>query len=118
MGGVLTVLVPAAAEMLLLGLCVGVAMRLRRLRIGGVYQLTLAGIALDGVSQAWQLWLRVGRPAGVAWLLHLVLCYMMPYILLRLGELLARLRGRGREGERERVRVWETGLAEEGGWIG
>lgn len=119
MDDLLTVLVPAAAEVLLLGLCLRVAVRLRRLEVGGVYQLTLAGIAVDGLSQGWQLGLRLGRPAGLAWLLHVALCYMMLYLLLRLGDLLARMRQRPAEtGLMGQGVFGQAELAREGGRTG
>jgi hypothetical protein len=90
---VLTVLVPAAAEVLLLALCLSVWLRLRRLGLGGVCELTLAALVVDGIGQGWQLWLRLGRPAGVAWLAHLMVCALMLYVVYRLGELPAQVRG-------------------------
>jgi hypothetical protein len=92
MGEALIVLVPALAEGLLLALCLMVALRVRRLGGGGVYQLTLAAIGMDAGSQVYQLCARLGHPAGVLWLLHVVMCYTVLYILHRLGELLARMR--------------------------
>ena len=89
----LVTVVPAAAEVLLLLLCLEVGARLRRLRIGGVTELTLGALVADGLGQGWQLWLRLGRPAGVAWLAHILVCALMLYVLYRLGELLARMRG-------------------------
>jgi hypothetical protein len=76
-----------------------------------VYQLTLAAIGLDAASQVWQLGARMGRPAGLLWLLHVIMCYTVLYILHRLGELLARLR------ERQCTTgvVPESVLVEEGG---
>lgn len=85
-------LVPAGTEGLLLGLGLGVWVQLRRLRVGGVYQLTAAALVLDAMSQAWQLRLRLGQPAGVTWLLHVAVCAVMLYVLHRLGHLLARMR--------------------------
>ncbi|MBU0610884.1 MAG: hypothetical protein KKI08_23595 [Armatimonadetes bacterium] len=92
MGEALVVLVPAAAEGLLVGLSLSVWVRLRRLGIGGVYQLTVGAIVLDAVSQAWQLWARLGRPAGGGWLLHAAVSALTLYVLYRLGHLLARMR--------------------------
>lgn len=88
------VIVPAAAEGLLLTACLLVWVKLRALRINGVCELTLAAITIDAGVQSWQLWLRAGGPAGVAWLLHAMLSYVMVYVLYRLGELLWRLRER------------------------
>ncbi|MEN6641982.1 MAG: hypothetical protein ABFE08_06010 [Armatimonadia bacterium] len=86
------VIVPAAAEGLLLTACLLVWMKLRTLRVSGVCELTLGAITVDAAVQSWQLWLRAGGPAGVAWLLHAMLSYVMVYVLYRLGELLWRLR--------------------------
>ena len=97
--GELCVVVPFAAEALLVCLCVLVWLRLRELEVNGVCQWTLAAVGLDTVTQGWQLWLRAGRPAGVAWLLHAALSFTMVYILYRLGELLAHLRLSRRVGE-------------------
>jgi hypothetical protein len=103
--------VPALTEMLLLGLCVGVALKLRKLQIGGVCELTLAAVMVDAVAQVWHMAGHVGRPAGAAWLVHVTLSYLMVYILYRLAELLCRVRteapacmpvrlGTGKEGGR------------------
>jgi hypothetical protein len=111
MNEALLVLVPAGAEGLLLGLSLSVWARLRQLGVGGVYQLTVLAVVVDAVSQTWQLWLRLGRPAGVAWLLHVGVCYLMVYVLYRLGHLLARMR----QACPPVVLVEERVLAEEGG---
>jgi len=92
MNEAMLMLIPAGAEGLLVGLSLSVWVQLRRLGIGGVYQLTVLAIVVDAASQAWQLWLRLGRPAGLAWLLHVAVCYVMLYVLHRLGHLLARMR--------------------------
>jgi hypothetical protein len=110
-GEVLLVLVPVGTEGLLVALCLSVWARLRQLGIGGVYQVTVAAIIADAVSQTWQLWLRLGQPAGVAWLLHTALAALMLYVLYRLGHLLARMRQTCPPLERVEERVW----AEEGG---
>jgi hypothetical protein len=107
----LTALVPGAAEALLIGLSLTVWVRLRRLGVGGVYQVTAAAIATDAVSQTWQLWLRLGRPAGVVWLLHTAVCALLLYVLYRLGYLLARRR----RAHPPVALVEEQVLAEEGG---
>lgn len=88
MNNELLVLVPAGAEALLLAMCLLVWLRLRELKVNGVCQLTLAAIIVDAVVQTWQLGRQCGSPAGVPWLLHAMLSYMMVYVLYRLGEML------------------------------
>ena len=90
--GELCIVVPAAAEGLLLGLCLLVWWRLRGLGVNGVCQWTLVAITVDAITQGWQLWVRAGEPAGLIWLLHTALSYTMVYVLYRLGELLWKLR--------------------------
>ncbi len=85
----LMLLVPTGAEALLLGLSLGVWRRLRALRPSGVYQLTVGAIIVDAAGQAWQLWQRLGQPAGLSWLVHIAFCYLILYVLYRLGELQA-----------------------------
>ena len=84
--------VPATTETLLLTLCVLVMLKLRRLCVNGVCELTLAAIMVDAVAQVWHMLGHVGRPAGVAWLLHVALSYLMVYVLYRLGDLLCNMR--------------------------
>lgn len=107
----LTALVPGAAEALLVGLGLAVWVRLRQLGVGGVCQVTAAAIVMDAVSQTWQLWLRLGRPAGVVWLLHAAVCALLLYVLYRLGYLLACKR----RGCPPVALIEEQVLAEEGG---
>ena len=91
---VLGLLVPATAEALLVASALGVWVRLRRQGLGGVYQLTVMALMADGLAQAWQLGLRWGQPAGVAWLVHLMVCGLLLYVMHRLGHLLRRVRER------------------------
>ena len=84
--------VPTGAHVLLLVLCLKVWACLRRLAVGGVYQWTLAAIMVDGAAQGGQLCARLGHPAGIVWLVHMMLCAVMLYVLYRLGELLAHVR--------------------------
>lgn len=84
--------VPALTEMLLLGLATVALVKLHRLRLEGVWQLTLAAVMLDAVAQVWHMAGHVGRPVGVSWLVHAALSYLMVYILYRLGDLLCRIR--------------------------
>jgi len=86
----LMLLAPMGAEALLLGLSLCVWRRLRALGLSGVYQLTVGAIIVDAACQAWQLWQRLGQPAGLLWLIHIAFCFLMLYVLYRLGELLAR----------------------------
>lgn len=103
------ILVPVIAELMLLQASLLVCKRLRELQVNGVSQLALAAIMLDAMVQAWQLWERTGRPAGVVWLLHVSVSYMMVYILYRLGELLGSLCGECTELDRAEELVAEGG---------
>ena len=84
--------VPGVAEAALVGCCLLVWLRLRQLSVSRVCQWTLVVIGLDAVTQGYTLYLHLGRPAGVSWLLHTSLSYTMVYVLYRLGALLWRLR--------------------------
>jgi hypothetical protein len=106
-GNGLLLVVPAATEALLLGSCLLVWLQLRRLGVRGVCQLTLAAVVVDALGQGWQLWQMLGRPAGVIWLVHVSLSYLMVYIVYRLGRLLGQLQTYGNRRGRA--------LAEEGG---
>lgn len=84
--------VPALTEVLLLALAAVALVKLRRLRLEGVWQLTLAAVMVDAVAQVWHMAGHVGRPVGASWLVHVALSYLMVYILYRLGDLLCRIR--------------------------
>jgi hypothetical protein len=84
--------VPALTEMLLLTLAGVALVKLHRLRVEGVWELTLAAVMVDAVAQVWHVAGHVGRPVGVSWLVHAALSYLMVYILYRLGDLLCRTR--------------------------
>ena len=103
----LSMVVPTAAEGLLICLCLLVWVKLRQLEVNGACQWTLLAITMDGLTQSWQLWLRPGQPAGVVWLLHVGLSYTMVYILYRLGKLLRRLRPEDETGGGEVVHSME-----------
>lgn len=91
-GEVWCVVMPAVAEALLVGCCLTVWLRLRHLGITGVCRWTLVVVGLDAVAQGMGLWAQLGQPAGLGWLVHTGLCYVVVYVLYRLGELLWRLR--------------------------
>jgi hypothetical protein len=84
--------VPALTEMLLLTLAAVALVRLHRLHIDGVCELTLAAVMVDAMAQVWHMAGHVGRPVGAPWLVHVALSYLMVYILYRLGDLLCRIR--------------------------
>ena len=88
----LPVLVPAGSELLLLAMCLMVWTRVRRLGASGIGQWTLVVIVVDGCGQVWHLMEHLGRPAGVTWLIHVSLSYLMVYVLYRLGECLRRVK--------------------------
>ena len=82
----LPVLVPACSELLLLVMCLAVWARVRRLGASRVGQWMLVVIVVDACGQAWHLLEHLGKPAGVTWLVHASLSYLMVYVLCRLGE--------------------------------
>jgi hypothetical protein len=84
--------VPGVTEVVLVGCCLLVWFRLRQLGVSGVCQWALVVIGLDAMAQGHALYLRLGHPAGVTWLLHTALSYTVVYVLYRAGELLWQLR--------------------------
>lgn len=93
--GLLPIVVPAMTDVLLLVACLGVWTRLRRLRMGRVGEWTLTAVMVDAAAQVWHLLSHQGNAAGVAWLIHVSLSYMIVYVLYRLGQLLWRLQAGG-----------------------
>lgn len=106
---VLTVLVPAGADALLMVVALALAGRLRRLQLNGCYQVIVLTVAMDAGVQTWQLWERAGQAAGVAWLVHAGVSYLAVYVLYRLSELLSRV------GDPREMRVAERQTVAEGG---
>jgi hypothetical protein len=85
-GELLPVLVPACSEVLLLVMCLMAWTRVRRLGARSVGQWTLVAILVDACGQVWHLLEHLGQPAGVTWLAHASLSYLMVYVLYRLAE--------------------------------
>jgi hypothetical protein len=79
------VVVPGLTEAALVLCCAMVWVRLRRLGVTGVCRWTLLVVGLDTLAQAHQLWMGVGRPAGVGWMLHTVVSYAVVYALYGLA---------------------------------
>lgn len=88
----LPVLVPACSEVLLLALCLCAWMRIGSLGGGGVGRWTLLVIVADACGQVWHLLEHMGRPAGVTWLVHASVSYLMVYVLYQLGDCLWQVR--------------------------
>lgn len=105
----LVTVVPMAADLLLLVVALVMAGRLRRLQLRGGYQVMVLAVAVDAAVQTWQLWERLGQPAGVAWLVHAAMSYLAVYVLYRLSELLGQLR------DSRDMRVAERQTVTEGG---
>lgn len=83
-------IVPWLTEAALVACCLRVWSRLRQLGLHGVGRWTLGVIVVDAAGQTWSMGARAGQPAGVGWFSHVVLGYLMVYVVLRLGELLCR----------------------------
>lgn len=105
----LVTVVPMAADVLLMVVALVMAERLRRLQMRGGYQVMVLTVAVDAGVQTWQLWERLGQPAGVAWLVHAATSYLAVYVLYRLSEL------RSRAGDSHEMRVAEQQTVAEGG---
>lgn len=87
----LPVLVPACSELLLLGMCALAWTRVRRPQASGIGAWMLGAVVVDGCGQLWHLLEHLGRPAGVSWLVHASLCYLLVYVLYRIGDCLRRV---------------------------
>lgn len=103
--GLLPIAVPMLTDLLLLTACLGVWRKLRRLGLHGVCEWTLTAMMVDAGAQMWHLLNHLGRAAGLAWLVHVSLSYIMVYVLYQLAQFLWRLHA----GELKQVEKWKTG---------